>query len=85
MDKPKLMRVRPAWQGGTCAVRHPEHGEHVVPDPRATFRADDPVVVAYPWLFVSADDATPEPAPVVAVRVEDASARPGARRGASRR
>lgn len=70
------VRVRPASQGGPCAVRHPEHGEYIVPNPAVPYRADDPLVTAYPWLFVSDDAPDPAPAPV-----ETATARPGERRG----
>lgn len=45
------VRVRPHVEGGPCAVRHPEHGEYVVPDPARPYRTDDPLVEAYPWLF----------------------------------
>jgi hypothetical protein len=59
-----VVRVRPARLGGPCAVRHPEHGEFVVPPPGGEYRADDPLVLAHPWLFVTgtqlAADATPE-------------------------
>ena len=47
-----VYRVRSAEDGGPCAVRHPEHGEYVVPNPAQRFTADDPLVTAYPWLFV---------------------------------
>lgn len=86
----KIVRVRPSDLGGTCAVLHPETGQHVVPSPALTYDSDDPLVVAYPWLFASDDQLaalraagagdTPS-----SVRVEDASARPGARRGSVRR
>lgn len=78
----KYVRVRPYADGGPCAVRHPEHGEFVVPDPAQTYRADDPVVVAYPWLFVTDEDLAargPREAPT-SVPIESASARPGSRR-----
>jgi hypothetical protein len=80
----KLFRVRPAWQGGTAAVLHPDHGMHVVPDVRATFAESDPLVREYPWLFVPVEADATAPEPPNAVRIEDASARPGARRGVRR-
>lgn len=82
----KYVRVRPPTDGGPCAVRHPEHGELVVPSPSEAFRDDDPLVRAYPWLFVSDDTlaALGERSPVTEVRIEDTSARPGARRGSRR-
>lgn len=46
------VRVRPAELGGPCAVRHPEHGEYVVPNPAQPYDERDPIVKAYPWLFV---------------------------------
>jgi hypothetical protein len=58
----KVFRVRPHDEGGPCAVRRPDTGEMDVPNPAAEFPADDPLVVAYPWLFrqSSADDASPD-------------------------
>lgn len=56
----KTVRVRPASDGGPCAVRHPEHGEFVVPNPAQEYNANDPLVKAYPWLFVA--DNGPETA-----------------------
>lgn len=57
-----------------CAVRHPEHGELVVPNPAQAYRDDDPLVRAYPWLF-QADVDMPDPN-----RVESARSAPGDRR-----
>lgn len=71
-----LVRVRPASQGGPCAVRHPEHGEYVVPNPAQPYRDDDPLVAAYPWLFVSDEQAA---------GVEQATAAPGEKRVTRRR
>lgn len=70
---PHTVRVRPASAGGPCAVRHPEHGEFVVPNPAHQYRSDDPLVRAYPWLFV-ADNAEGGGA------VEQATRAPGERR-----
>jgi hypothetical protein len=39
-----------------AAVRHPETGDMVVPDPRIPYRDDDPLVVAFPWMFGSDED-----------------------------
>jgi len=77
----KLVRVRPAHMGGPCAVRHPEHGEFVVPNPAQPYSANDPLVLEYPWLFVS-DEALAEQAahvPPTSVAIETATARPGSR------
>lgn len=79
------VRVRPYSQGGPCAVRHPEHGEYVVPNPAQPYPADDPLVRAYPWLFVADDDLGDPAEPVTSVPVETASARPGERRTTRRR
>lgn len=82
----EYVRVRPYSDGGPCAVRHPEHGEMVVPGPAEVFRADDPLVKAYPWLFVSDADLAargPREDPRE-VRIEDATRRPGSRRGGRR-
>ncbi|GIH27619.1 hypothetical protein Aph01nite_59290 [Acrocarpospora phusangensis] len=68
----RTVRVRPASDGGHCAVRHPEHGEHVVPNPAHAFSADDPLVREYPWLFV----ADPEDGPPL----EQATQAPGEKR-----
>lgn len=72
----RTVRVRPASAGGPCAVRHPEHGEYIVPNPAETYSADDPLVRAYPWLFVDfADDVAP---------VEQATKAPGEKRNTRR-
>ena len=74
-----FVRVRPASQGGPCAVRHPDHGELVVPNPAKPYPDDDPLVKAYPWLFVTdADLAADEP--VTAVAIEQATRAPGEKR-----
>lgn len=69
---PKMVRVRPASEGGPCAVRHPEHGEYVVPNPAHAYPADDPLVREYPWLFRSDNDDQ--------ALVESATRAPGERR-----
>jgi hypothetical protein len=81
------VRVRPPELGGVAAVRHPEHGEYVVPSPGKPYRDDDPLVRAYPWLFVSDDELAELGAPETPreVRVENAAQRPGQRRGNVRR
>lgn len=56
------------------AVRHPDTGDYVVPNPTQPYRSDDPLVKAYPWLFEA--DANRS--------VEDASAAPGAKRSVRR-
>ena len=80
------VRVRPTHEGGPCAVRHPEHGEYIVPNPAHPYRADDPIVKAYPWLFVSDEDLAERGSPNYPseVRIENATARPGDRRGGRR-
>lgn len=82
MSEHKLVRVKPP----VCAIRHPEHGELVVPDPRQAYSADDPLVLAYPWQFetdTERESRGPEQ-PVTEVLIEDATARPGQRRGTRR-
>lgn len=54
-----------------AALRHPETGEFVVPDPRKAYRSDDPLVKAFPWAFASDADAA---------GVEQATRAPGERR-----
>lgn len=81
----KIVRVRPAHMGGPCAVRHPEHGELVVPNPAQPYSADDPLVREYPWLFVSDADLTETTAqPPESVTIERATAAPGERRPTKR-
>lgn len=59
-----------------AAVRHPETGQYVVPNPTAAYRDDDPIVLAYPWMFKSDNDAErPAEQPI-----ERAVANPGYRR-----
>lgn len=80
MAEVEYRRVRPAHMGGPCAVRHPEHGELVVPNPAQPYRADDPLVLAYDWLFVKDGElAPPEPMPTE-VRIETATRAPGEKR-----
>jgi len=86
MSNVEYVRVRPASEGGPCAVRHPEHGEYVVPNPAQPYRADDALVKAYPWLFVT-DEQLAERGltePPTEVRIERATSAPGARRGGRR-
>lgn len=71
----KIYRVRPASEGGPCAVRHPDHGELVVPNPAQQFAEDDPLIRAHPWLFVVDSETADEPP------VETATRRPGEQRG----
>jgi hypothetical protein len=59
------------------AVRHPESGGMVVPSPAETYQDDDPLVLAYPWLFAA--DADREAA------VEQATRAPGEKRNTRRR
>ncbi len=74
---PKLLRVRQP-----AAVRHPETGELVVPTNDRPWRADDPLVKAYPWLFGTDEEIHTEQTapPVESVRVESTRQRPGTRR-----
>ena len=61
------------------AVRHPEHGGFVTPNPAHTYDESDPLVRAYPWLF-TADGVEPAPALRESVPVEQATRAPGERR-----
>ncbi|HEY9416784.1 MAG TPA: hypothetical protein VIQ30_18670 [Pseudonocardia sp.] len=66
-----------------AAVRHPEHGGFVTPNPAHTYDSGDPLVRAYPWLF-SADGVEPEPALRESVPIEQATRAPGEKRGTRR-
>lgn len=59
------------------AVRHPETGAYIVPNPALPYADDDPLVLAYPWLFAADDDDAER-------GVERAVAHPGYRRPAKR-
>ena len=69
-----------------AAVRHPEHGGFVVPNPADTYRADDPLVRAYPWLFSTEDELadTDRSALRESVPIEQATRAPGEKRGTRR-
>jgi hypothetical protein len=60
-----------------CIVRHPESGALMVPQPAETYRDDDPLVEAYPWLFASDAD--------LEAGVEQATRAPGEKRQMRRR
>lgn len=75
----RRVRVRPASEGGPCAVQHPVHGQLIVPNPSETYDANDPLVRAFPWLFVDITEAG-SPAPV-----EQATKAPGEKRAYTRR
>jgi hypothetical protein len=62
------------------AVKHPESGGMMVPDPRRTYAADDPLVKAYPWMFEPAGERRPEAGPPDSVSIERATRAPGERR-----
>jgi hypothetical protein len=55
------LRVRPP----ACVLRHPDHGELVVPNPAIAYASDDPLVVAYPWQFARDDEMAAELAEIV--------------------
>lgn len=82
MDDITYVRVKPP----ACAVRHPEHGELVVPNSAQAYRSDDPLVLAHPWQFeTDAERASRGPeAPVTEVAIETTTARPGSRRATRR-
>lgn len=83
-DDSKTYRVR---IDRVSAVRHPEHGGHVVPDPRMPYGADDPLVREYPWMFATDEQVAAEQAgvgPVESVSIETATRRPGERSNARR-
>lgn len=79
------VRVRPPTpdgHGGACAVRHPNNPEmFVVPDPKTPYRDDDPLVLAYPWMFVSDEELVEGP---YGPRVERATRSPGERKDVRR-
>lgn len=56
-----------------AAVRHPETGQYVVPNPTQPYPDDDPIVRAYPWMFRSDNEDDDAP-------VERAVANPGYKR-----
>jgi hypothetical protein len=62
------------------AVRHPESGALVTPNPSDPYRDDDPLVKEYPWLFASDADREQQDAPV-----EQATRAPGEKRTTARR
>jgi len=62
------------------AVRHPESGALITPLPADTYRSDDPLVKAYPWLFTSDAERAEQDAPV-----EQATRAPGEKRQATRK
>lgn len=66
-----------------AAVRHPEHGGYVTPNPADTYDADDPLVRAHPWLFSTEQELAgrePEPALRESAPIEQATRAPGERR-----
>jgi hypothetical protein len=70
-----------------CALRHPEHGGIIVPDPAIPWREDDPLVKAFPWQFAADDEIGAErekPAPD-SVQIEQATKAPGEKRAYRRR
>lgn len=74
----KYVRVKPP----ACALLHPEHGGLVVPDPAIPWRADDPLVLAFPWQFDTDDNIGAErdkPAPD-SVPIESTTRTPGEKR-----
>ncbi len=75
MDSTKVVRGRPR-EAGVCAVRHPETGAHIVPVPGEAYAANDPLVRAYPWLFVAEGEEDPDPPRVTEVKIETAMRRP---------
>jgi len=82
MEEITYVRVKPP----ACAIAHPEHGNLVVPDPRQAYRSDDPLVLAHPWQFeTDVEKAARGPeVPVTEVAIEQATARPGEKRGTRR-
>lgn len=76
-DKPKTVRANQA-----AAVRHPEHGGFVTPNPSDTYPADDPLVRAYPWLFSSEEELASRPDETLreSAPIEQATRAPGERR-----
>lgn len=50
------VRVRPAKYGGACSVVDPRTGEFTVPDSKRVYPPDHPLVVEYPWMFVTDAD-----------------------------
>lgn len=82
-----ILRVRPYTMGGPCAVWVEELGTHIVPNPAQPYSADDPVVKAARWMFVTdAELAAAEPdVPPTSVPIEQTTAEPGERRATTRR
>jgi hypothetical protein len=70
------------------ALRHPDTGDYIVPRAGQPYPEDDPLVVAFPWAFCTADELAEAHAnlePVTEVAIERATARPGERRVTPRR
>jgi hypothetical protein len=75
------MAVYPVRQAH--ALRHPDTGDYVVPRAGQPYPDDDPLVVAFPWAFCSAEalaDAPDPRASLTEVPIERATARPGEKR-----
>lgn len=52
--------VRPeAERGGASAVLHPVTGQHVCPRAGEIFLANDPLVLAFPWMFTPVVETKP--------------------------
>lgn len=72
------------------ALRHPETDQYVVPTPGEGYDANDPLVKAYPWAFVTAAQLEELQADVgqkiesVERPVEDAERSPGRKRATKR-
>lgn len=51
--------------GAPSILRHPDYDGLVVPDPGTAYRADDPLVLAYPWQFASDEELDQDPGEIV--------------------
>lgn len=67
-----------------AAVRHPETGDMVVPDPRVPHRDDDIFVQTYPWMFGADEDRDEADMPVRVETVSLDGATQTVRRGRSK-
>jgi hypothetical protein len=79
-------RVREQYKASPQALIHPGTGMFTVPDPRAQYPDDDPLVAKYGWYFIAEGQAeAPQPTEVRVSDIEQATRAPGEKRTTPRR